>query len=69
MNKNKDYIKIIVCCLGFFILISIFNSIADIYSMGTLHRSICILSISFTHIFFTPLFDLFNKNLKNNQKN
>ena len=60
---NNNGFRFFIYGLGFSILISIFNNIADIYNMSTLHRCISILSISFTHIFFVPLFDLFKREL------
>lgn len=61
---KNDNLKVGVYSLGFFSMIYIFNNIANIYNMGTLHKMICIFSISFTHVFFIPLFSFFDRNLK-----
>ena len=60
---KNDTFKVFLYSLGFCTLMFIFNNIADIYNMSTIHRCISILSISFTHVFFVPLYILFNKEL------
>lgn len=66
--KDNKYFKIIVNCIGFVLLITIFNNICNLYGMSTLHRVICILAISFSHIFTMPLFAMFENNKLNKYK-
>lgn len=61
---KSDNFEIFVNSLGFFILIFIFNKTANIYCMSTVHKFICLSAAGLSHIFFVPLYFLFNKKLK-----
>lgn len=59
--KNNKYFKIVINCLSFMLLITIFNNICNLYNMSSFHRVISIFAISFSHIFTTRLFLMFDK--------
>ena len=59
----KNCLYILFYCLGFSLFILFFNSICNIYNMTTLHRVLCILSISFSQIFNSSLFGLFDREI------
>jgi len=66
--KNNKYFKIIINCLGFMMLITIFNNICNLYNMSSLHRVICIFAISFSHIFTTRLCLIYENSKLNKYK-
>ena len=59
--KNNNDIKIIINCLGFMLLITIFNNICNLYNISTLHRIISIFTISFSNIFINKLLLILKK--------
>ncbi len=64
MKIKSNNLKVVLYSLGFFTLISIFNSIAAMYNMSTFHRMISILAISCSHLFFVPLFTILKNDFK-----
>ena len=59
--KNNNDIKIIVNCMAFMLLITIFNNICNLYNVTTLHRIVFIFSISFSNIFIHKLLLILKK--------
>lgn len=59
--ENSKYIQIIINCLGFMLLITIFNNICNLYNISTLHRIISIFTISFSNIFIHKLLLILKK--------
>ena len=60
---KSNTFKMFVCFLCFFVMLSIFNSVADVYSINMLDRFLIIISITFGQALFNPIMDLFKREL------
>ena len=60
---KSDIFKIFLFTFAFFVMLSIFNSVADAYSINMLDRLLIIISITFGQALFNPIMDLFKREL------
>ena len=57
--KNKNFLYMILYGLGICVLTVVFNLIFNMYQVTTLHRVICIITISFSTALYIPFYRLF----------
>ena len=60
---KSDIFKIFLFTFAFFVMLSIFNSVADVYSINMLDRFLIIISITFSQALFNPVMDLLKREL------
>lgn len=66
--KNKNFLYMILYGLGICVLTVVFNLIFNMYQVTTLHRVICIITISFSTALYVPFYKLFFKELHKSKK-
>ena len=60
---KSDIFKIFLFTFAFFVMLSIFNSVADVYSINMLDRFLIIICITFSQALFNPVMDLLKREL------
>lgn len=60
--KNNT-LKVFLFTFAFFLILSVFNSIADVYCINMLDRFLIVLSITLGQSFFNPIMDSLKKEL------
>lgn len=66
--KNKNFLYLILYGLAICALTVVFNFIFNIYQVTTLHRVICIITISFSTALYIPFYRLFFVELHKSKK-
>ena len=66
--KNNNFLYMILYGLGICVLTVVFNLIFNMYQVTTLHRVICIITISFSTALYVPFYKLFFKELHKSKK-
>lgn len=57
--KNKNFLYLVLYGLAICALTVVFNLIFNMYQVTTLHRVICIITISFSTALYIPFYRLF----------
>ena len=66
--KNKNFLYLVLYGLCICALTVVFNLIFNIYQVTTLHRVICIMTISFSTALYIPFYRLFFEELHKSRK-
>lgn len=66
--KNKNFLYLILYGLGICALTVVFNLIFNMYQVTTLHRIVCIITISISTSLYIPFYRLFFAELHNSKK-
>lgn len=66
--KDKNFLYLILYGLGICALTVVFNLIFNIYQVTTLHRIICIITISISTALYIPFYRLFFAELHKSRK-
>lgn len=66
--KNKNFLYLILFGLGICALTVVFNFIFNMYQVTTLHRVICIITISISTALYIPFYRLFFAELHKSKK-
>lgn len=66
--KNKNFLYLVLYGLGICVLTVVFNLIFNMYQVTTLHRIVCIITISISTVLYIPFYRLFFAELHNSKK-
>lgn len=66
--KNKNFLYLVLYGLAICALTVVFNLIFNMYQVTTLHRVICIITISFSTALYIPFYRLFFTELHKSKK-